>query len=196
MSSLTPTQVSAAATEVLLSQGYTEVPPDIAPDKTVGSARFFEDAFGVVAVHVFGSWPSLLEQWPRAQGDLVDLMSSHLRLPEPKAWEGYLVLLTPDLLPTDSRVALTDLRGNTHRVRKLVAAGEDLLSLEDVRGALLPLLPLDVGESHETTGGVLDRLPALMAIEGVSPDVTRLVLEAFQSNASILERLHDAGGKG
>ena len=108
-----------------------------------GTSRVFEDPYGIVAVHVFDSWRQLTEQWPVAQGRLVELISEHLTRPEPKAWEGYLVLLTPGLLPPTQRTRLNDLRYDTHRVRKLVATGDDLATLEDVQGTLLPLSPGD-----------------------------------------------------
>lgn len=189
MGDLTATQLAAAAADILLANGYSEAA------SVAGPGRFYEDAFGIVAVYVFKSWPALHEGWPQAQGELVDLMSAHLRLPEPKAWEGYLVLLTPDLLGTEGRVRLTELRGDTQRVRKLVATGEDLRSLGDVRAALLPLLPLDVEGAGVKASGVLEQLPALMVSEGIPTSVTIAVLDAFQANESILGQLHELGGK-
>src|SRR5665213_14365 len=157
--SLTATQVLAAASEVLGASGYAEATVDDDRVQRSHASRVFEDAYGIVAVHVFDSWQELAEQWHVAQGQLADLISTHLRSPEPKTWEGYLVLLTPGLLPAMETVALNDLRNDTNRVRKIVAAGGDLGTLGDVRGALLPLLPLTLEDSPAAGAGVLELLP-------------------------------------
>src|SRR4051812_17097065 len=101
--SLTATQLLAAATDLLTVSGYSRA--DVTTEAVVPGAasRIFEDAYGIVAVHVFDTWSHLAEQWNVAQGQLVDVISEHLRRPEPKAWEGYLVLMTPGLLSTTDR---------------------------------------------------------------------------------------------
>jgi hypothetical protein len=184
---LTTIQIQAAANEVLLASGYTAV--DVGYEES--GARVFEDAVGIVAVHVFETWDGLLAQWHVAQGQLVDLMSAHLRRPEPKTWEGYLVLLTPALRGVDASVAVSQLRSDTHRVRKLVATGEDLTTLDGVRGALLPLIPLGVQAATFAPAGVLELLPELLASSGVDRDLALAVVQAFVANESILGRVHE-----
>ncbi len=185
--SLTTSQVLAAATELLMNGGYESVPLE---DGGFTSARVFEDPYGIVAVNVFDTWESLSDGWHLAQGSLVDLISNHLTRPEPKSWEGYLVLLTPAPVPEPERSHVADLRYDTNRLRKLVATGEDLQTLDDVREALLPLLPLEVEPPGVTRSGLLDRLPNLLASEGIPAEITRAVVEAFVDNGSIMERLH------
>lgn len=188
--SLTATQLLAAASELLGVSGYVEATIVTDGESDTRVSRVFEDPYGIVAVHVFDTWQQLAERWHVAQGQLVDLISAHLRSPEPKAWEGYLVLLTPGLLPPADTVAVNELRNDTNRVRKIVATGGDLGTLDDVHGALLPLLPLTLEESTATRIGVLTLLPELLESGGISRAVTSAVVDAFTANESIVERLH------
>lgn len=186
---LTSSQLVAAATEYLLAGGYSRVEVSAAAG---GTSRVFEDPFGVVAVHVYDTWDDLYSQWNEAQGSLVELMSAHLRQREAKSWEGYLVLLCSSPSPTSERNEVSNLRHDTNRVRKLVATGDELETLEDVRTALLPLLPLEVNPPGPSGAGLLDRLPELLRDYGVDPQLTRVVVDAFISNDSIIERIHES----
>lgn len=191
---LTVSQLLAAASGVLTSSGYTEAAASPSVGGSSYAPRIFEDAYGIVAVHGFETWRQLVGHWNIAQGQLVDLISTHLRAPEPKAWDGYLVLLTPAPLAPAERVTLNNLRNDIMRVRKLVATGEDLGTLDDVRRALLPLLPLGTEEAFESPVGLLALLPDLLGVEGISHPVTQVVIEAFTANESMLERLHEFRG--
>jgi hypothetical protein len=184
---LTVTQLLAAATDILGEHGYTEAS---GIDGDSGRARLFEDDYGIVAVYVFDTWSQLIEQWHLSQGQLVDLMSAHLRRAEPKAWEGYLVLLTPGTLPPTEKTEINGLRSDTHRVRKLVATGEALGTLDEVRIALLPLLPLSIDLSAPSHTGLLDLLPELLSQSAIPARVTTAAIDAFTANESILEKLH------
>lgn len=189
---LTATQLLAAATEVLTDSGYAQVPVPLDGSHGTPTSRIFEDAYGIVAIHVFDTWTQLSEQWHIAQGQLVDLISDHLRRPEPKAWEGYLVLLTPGLLPANDRTTINQVRGDTNRVRKLVATGDDLGTLDEVRGTLLPLLPLAIDDPMSAQSGLLELLPELLSENDIPRDVTEVVVDAFIANDSIVERLHSS----
>lgn len=184
---LTSSQLLAAASEYLTAGGYS-----VAEVSAVrpGSSRVFEDPFGIVSVNVYDTWSEMQTSWNEAQGLLVELMSTHLTRPEPKAWEGYLVLLCPTPVPVQDRNQVANLRYDTNRVRKLVATGDDLETLEDVRSALLPLLPLEVKPPSASGSGLLDRLPELLHDHGIEPSITRVVVDAFVANDSIVERLH------
>jgi hypothetical protein len=190
-SALSSVQLTAAATEVLVGGGYSQVPT---PSSWPATARLFEDPYGIVALHVYDGWPQLRDNWNVAQGLLVDIISEHLHRPEPKAWEGYLVLLTGSPILDVNRRDIVDLRYNTNRVRKLVATGYELETLSDVRSVLLPLLPLDVKPPSISRAGLLDRLPALLQKEGIGERVTELAISAFLGNESIMERLHHMDG--
>lgn len=152
---LTTSQLLAAASELLDSGGYSPVPSGIG---WPSSSRLFEDAYGIAAIVVFDTWAELVDGWSDDQGRLVEAISAHLRRPEPKSWEGYLVLLTPAVLQSAARTELASIRYDTMRVRKLVATRDELGTLDDVEQALLPLLPLKVSGQLETGAALLDRL--------------------------------------
>jgi hypothetical protein len=190
---LSGTQLLAAASQILSGSGYVGA---TMPGDNLASAytsRVFEDRYGIVAVYVFDTWAQLVEEWPIAQGQLVDLISESLRRPEPKAWEGFLVLMTPGLMPVGERTIINSIRADTNRVRKLVAAGDELGTLKEIQGFLLPLVPLEIDESLSAEVGLLESLPELLQEQGVAARVTGIVLEAFARNESILQRLHDLG---
>jgi hypothetical protein len=188
--SLTSSQLLAGASETLLAGGYSAAPEP--SSWTSGSTRVFEDAYGIVAVAVYETWADLALLWPDAQAQLVELISEYLARPEAKAWEGYVVLLTSAVPPLEARSTITDIRYDTGRVRKLVATGDELQTLDDVKRALLPVLPLEVEAPADTGSGLLDRLPELLAAQGVDQDLTRIVVNAFSENETLLEKLHAA----
>ena len=191
--SLNATQILAAAGQQLTQNGYVEIAP---AGFDSAAARIFEDAFGIVEIHVYDTWRQLANQWFVAQGHLVELISDHLRRADAKAWEGYLVLLTPGLISGKDRIALTELRNNTNRVRKLVATGHELATLSDIRTALLPLLPLSNDNSEsKTDSSLLGLLPGLLLESEVPRAVTEAIIDAFLDNESILERLHALNGE-
>jgi len=122
-------------------------------------------------------------------------MSTHISRREPKAWEGYLVLLALGPAPLGDGPVINDLRYDTNRVRKIVATGNDLSSVKDVEACLLPLLPLSPEVSRAAELGILERLPDVLARYGVSRRVAGVAIEAFMANESILDRLHELGSK-
>lgn len=182
---LTPSQLVAAATEELLSGGYREYRGSKAALN--GLSRIFEDSYGIVALHVYETWGALEQQWHEAQGRLVDLITANFARSEPKAWEGYLVLLTPAFSDSPQRVG--EIQRNTQRVRKLVATGGELRTLANLKGVLLPLLPLGIEDRRDAEPGLLDRLPDLLENHGIRREVTAVVAGAFQRNESILDAL-------
>jgi hypothetical protein len=190
---LSGTQLLAAASQLLASNGYVGAAIPSADSAQAYASRVFEDRYGIVAICVFDSWALLVQDWPVAQGQLVGLMSETLRRPEPKAWEGYLVLMTPGLMPLGDRTVINRMRADTNRVRKLVAAGDELGTLEEIRTFLLPLIPLVMDESVSGQGDLLESLPELLQEQGVLPQITQIALEAFAENASIFQRLHESG---
>ena len=185
---LTTIQLTAAVTEVLVDNGYQTVR---VPSDWPSASRLFEDEYGIVALHVYDTWQGLRNEWNIAQGQLVDLISARLARPEPKSWEGYLILLTEGDAPESERRAVVDLRYNTNRLRKLVATGQELETVEDVHTVLLPLLPLDIKTPSTSGAGLLDRLPALLSAERIDPAVTEAAVAAFLRNESIMGRLHE-----
>ena len=187
---LSSVQILAAAADILTSNDYQQVD---APSGWPQESRLYEDDYGIVALYVYDTWLRLKSEWNVAQGQLVDLISARLDRPDPKAWEGYLLLFTTANVPPDERRDVTVLRYNTNRLRKLVATGDELDTVEDVRAALLPLLPLQVEAPTSSGSGLLVRLPALLIEDGVDSRVTEAVVEAFLHNESMMESLHRLG---
>ena len=178
-SQLTPTEILASASKVLVDNGYSHAERMTLPDWRGPEVRIFEDPYSIAAVLVFDTWKELSDRWPDAQGAFVQLISQYISRSEAKAWEGYLILVTPGI--TADQQAIANVRYDTSRLRKLVATGEELRDLSDVERTLLPLLPLAPHEMLQQEGSALDLLPALLEPKGISKEATQRVVEAFHN---------------
>lgn len=187
---LTVTDILAAATRLLETGGYRRAERDLGDAWPSGSARVFEDAYSIVAVVAFETWSSLSTSWPDAQAALVELISAAVSNADPKAWDGYLVLLTPGEPSDEQRADAGEIRYNTSRLRKLVATGRDLSFLSDVERALSPLLPLNVDVEATDRASVLELLPDLLAPRGARREDVRVLLDAFHAQQPLIEALH------
>jgi hypothetical protein len=194
-SALTPTNLLASASKHLADAGYTQVSEERLDGLETLGARFFEDQYRVVMLLVLDTWPELHESWTRAQASLVELISTHMTKSIEKSWDGYLVLLTLDPCPPSTRGEVDAVRYDTFRVRKLVAAGDELRSLADVQRALLPLLPIEIETVAGEDRSALDMLPELLAEEGIEQRAAELLLEAFAERSSLTEALHRLEGE-
>jgi hypothetical protein len=184
----TSTALLGAATEVLVAAGFQAAAAPSAPD--IGGIRVFEDPYTIAAVAVYEAWGDLLANWVQAQSAVARLIAEHFRRMDAKVWEGYLVLLTPSIVPTGQGVEANDLRRNTQYLRKLLGTGEDISTLADVERVLLPLLPLPQGGSAPA-GSALEMLPEILAEKGVSRSDTEVVVRAFGDQQPVVERLHE-----
>lgn len=189
-SSLTPINLMASASTCLTNAKYAEISSAPLDSLETVGGRFFEDEYRVVMLLVFDTWTELRETWPKAQSSLVELMSTNMTKTIDKSWDGYLVLLTLDPCPPSRRAELDEIRYDTFRVRKLVAAGDELRSLADVQLALLPLLPIEAGVVSGGETSALDVLPGLLSEEGIEPEVTERLLSAFRNRSSLIDALH------
>ena len=185
---LDSSQIVAGATAALIDGGYVRV----ASETPSVPLRVFEDPFGIVAIAVFEGWHELSSSWHEAQGYLVDVMASRLGRREAKAWEGYLVLLTPGLVPAIDHRAVQSLRNDTTRVRKLVGSGADLSTLGGLANVLLPLLPLRV-DDLASGPDVLTHLSGVLTESGLPSEMADLVVRSFERNESIIENIHRRG---
>lgn len=190
---LTPTDIVAAASQVLMSAGYQQVED---PSKRWDSAtsRLFEDEYNIVGIVVFDTCGELLQSWPDLQGSLVDLISKHVGKGEAKSWDGYLVLLTSGVAPSEE-TEIEAVRYNTTRIRKIVATGEELRTVTDVERVLRPLLPLSDERAAMDSASALDVLPRLLAEQGIAQDTTRVLVDAFRNQSPLIERLHEKEGQ-
>jgi hypothetical protein len=185
---LTESQILAIATETLESSGYSRISEELVA-WPAAEHRLFEDAYGIVALTLFGSWSDLVNQWTEAQASLAELISAHLTSAEPKAWEGYLVLLTRAIIGPEDRARENAVRYDTSRVRKLVATGDDLTSEADVKRVLLPLIPLRFDATPAEP--ILDLLPALLyKTKNIPETTTKILLDAFRKQEPLVEALH------
>jgi len=190
--SLTATEILAAATEQFTAGGYRRV-DGAKITWNFPNSRLFEDQFGLVGLAVFETWSRLVEEWADAQGALVELISKHMSRSDPKAWEGYLVLLTPGIRGTGGKEDWMSIRYNTRRIRKFVASGEDLKSISDVRATIAPLLPFQAVDSTTgLNGSVLELLPDLLAEEhDISTELGRCIVRAFEDQKNMMQELHE-----
>lgn len=189
-SSLTPTNLLASASTFLVDAGYTQIGSERLDGLETIGGRFFEDEYRVVMLMVFDTWAELSKDWPRAQASMVELMSAYMTDTIEKSWDGYLLLLTLDPCPPSMLGEADHIRYDTVRVRKLVAAGDELRGLGDVQRALLPLLPIDTHIDSQEETSALDLLPRLLANQGINPAATKLLLGAFRDRSSLVEALH------
>jgi hypothetical protein len=186
----TATTLVAAASEVLEGAGYRRVGPDREGEWPGAGARVYEDPYSVVALVVYETWADISESWLEAQAALVELISTHFTRGDAKSWEGYLVLLTPSVVPSDARLDAIAIQRNTTHVRKLLATGDELRTIEDVASALLPLLPLEPGHALAEPRSALDLLPELLARRAISEESVRVAIQAFLAQEPVIERLH------
>lgn len=191
---MTSTDLLAAVSNVLEQHGYQRVDWSLVGDWPIANSRIFEDHCGIVALVVYETWEDLSSNWVEAQASLVELISKYLTSYEAKAWEGYLVLLTPALLGSEVKVEATRIRYDISRVRKLVATGDELRRLKDVEQVLLPLLPLQVELFADVGVSVLDILPKMLASNDLPETAIETIVDAYLKQQSIVERLHELSG--
>ena len=188
---MTPTDLLAAASKVLEKGNYSRI-KDAQIDKwSISNSRLYEDPYSIVAVIVYETWEDLLSNWMGAQTELVELISEYITSADAKAWEGYLVLMTPNLLPRDAQIKASEIRYNTSRVRKLLGTGEELSTITDVEQVLLPLLPLEIERGIVVRETILEILPGLLSGPNLAEEAIRVIIEAFREDQPIIERLHE-----
>ncbi len=190
-SSLTATSILSAASEILTasSAGYRLATNEQTAGWPIETVRVFEDAYTVVAVCVFDTWGLLKDGWQDAQGVLVELISKHLSDRDAKAWDGYLVLMTPGARGEDSD-AIDQIRYDTARVRKLVASAPELATVNDIERTLLSLLPLTSEAGLTTARDPLELLAEALRTEFDEP-VSEVLLSAFAEQKPLVEALHN-----
>jgi len=187
---LTVTDLLAGATEFLESAGYKRIEKVDQTDLLNSGTRLFEDVYNIVAVAVYNTWSELELSWNDAQAALVDLISAYIDRGDAKAWDGYLVLMTPSILAAEEVSRLTEIRYDTSRLRKLIAAGKELTVLEDLNRLLAPLLPLKIDPVPVDRRSVLDELPSLLEAKGIDGSAVATLVRAYQDQKPLVEALH------
>jgi len=177
----------------ILGDGDYRLSADLSLAQSLGDLHFIcEDPFGVVLVVAYETWSSLSEGWRGAQAALVKLLTEKLSRGNPKAWEGYLVLLTPS--PSGDERAEDEIRYDTSRVRKIVGTGESIRFIDDLLDVLMPLLPLSASEVEglDGDGSVVDRLPEMLVARGIARHVAVAVLNAFRTDEPLMECIQES----
>ena len=190
----TVTSLLAAAAEILEGAGFKAVDLSASNAWRATASRVYEDAYSIVCVAVYETWADLSSRWIDDQSRLVGLISEFFAQTEAKAWDGYLVLLTPSVVPTTDRLSAIGIQRNTLYLRKLLADGGELRTVNDVRRVLLPLLPLVLPlekQEQEEGRGVLDALPSLLSSHGVDKEAARVAIEAFREQRPIIPEIHE-----
>ena len=185
----TVTSLVAVASQVLEDAGYRAVPSSATEIWAASRAMVFEDAHGIVCVAAYETWAQLSSRWTQDQATLVTIISRHLIRTDAKAWDGYLVLLTPSFIPASQRPVSVKIQRNTLHVRKLLSGGDELNSVSDVRRTLLPLLPLDEHYALKPRD-LLDSLPPLLTQYGIDEESAQTTIAAFGSQRPVIEELH------
>ena len=186
---LTVTMLMAESAEILEAAGFKAANPPGAGIWKATAARLYEDAYSIVCVAVYETWADLSSNWTEDQAHLVNLISEHFARSDAKAWEGYLALLTPSIVPAAERLSAIGIQRNTVHVRKLFADGEELQSPGAIRRTLLALLPLEEQHSSEPAN-VLDNLPPLLAARGVDAEAAQVAIAAFREQRPIVAEIH------
>ena len=186
----TITTLLAAADEILGASGFGTVDPATTGTWAATEARVYEDAHSIVCVAAYETWSALSSTWHDDQANLVELISRHFTRSEAKAWDGYLVILTPSFVPASERQEAVNIQRNTVHVRKLLATGDELETVDAVRRTLLPLLPLEIQEASRPSN-VLHSLPPLLSRYGVDEEISRVAIAAFLEQRPIIEAIHE-----
>ena len=113
MPGLSGSQLMAASARRLQLSSFDQVADT--EDEFGTQIRIFENPLSVVGVAIFETWSQLEARWPAVQGRLVEIMSLNMARTDPKAWEGYLVLMTPDDSPLN-QLSIDRIRHDTSQV--------------------------------------------------------------------------------
>lgn len=185
---LTKNEMLVSATKQLESAGYSRIDSSLKWSSPEG--RAFEDIYGVVGLFVFETWSELKNQWSKAQGLLVELISNHLSRTNPKTWDGYLILLTPGEPPNSERYLVEELRYDTNRARKIVGTGPIIRDISDLSLILTPLFPFEADTLDMISSDPLQELPAILKDFGLEPIVIRGLIQAYQDGTPLMNPIY------
>jgi hypothetical protein len=190
-SNISALAIIAASRELLANNGF-RIANDLQFDSLPATrALVAEDDYSVVTIVAYETFSELQSEWSSAQADLVTLLARRLARSAPKAWDGYLVLMSVG--SSTDRSVISTIERDTTRVRKIVATGEMLRTTRDVARVLDPFLPLTLLEASAELPDVLATLPELLKNE-VPVAATEAVIDAFRKLEPPLERIHALGG--
>lgn len=143
-------------------------------ETTGGKVLAFEDVTALGFIILYPGAASLLESW---SADAAALISEHqlsFRRAQAKAWNAYTVFLTADSANYGELVALNVIEEDLTGTRKIARAG--IGDVEQLRAALLPLLPIQITPSLEAVD-----MPAEIRLR--TTELPERAIEAYLSRA-------------
>jgi hypothetical protein len=151
----------------------------------------FEDPLTVVGYVVYESVGEMLDSWLDAQDQMARAIGQSKFDLGAKAWDGYLILATPERATSDQSVELTAIRTNTRRLRKLLILGDEGQSqsylVSRSLAALAPLdLPINAGMTDPLAG-----LPSRIQVPGLLEDDIQEVVNAYRESRPLIQVLHE-----
>lgn len=170
------TELLEQAGAILAEAGFDHRMSDVESENGVVEMRTlaFENATVLGFALTYNSVNELIQNW-KADGDRVAMKHRKLlHAARDKAWNVYLILLTQEQASFGQALALGVIEEDLEAMRKITKAG--ILTSEDVRTALLPLLPFRAAP-------VLDPIDISAEIQTRASDVDPQTLAAFLSNA-------------
>lgn len=185
----TVTNLTAATSKALFDAGFREVSLAASIDWKAAVVRVYEDEYSIVCVAIYETWADLDSHWMLDQANLIDLMSKNIVRANPKSWEGYIILLTPSIVPSSEREKAILIQRDTRHVRKLFADGGELNEIDDVTRLLLPLMPLEE-QGPLLSHNILDALPEMLSKHGVDREITQVAITAFRAQRPIIPEVH------
>ncbi len=154
----------------LRDAGYTTLPVD----GTRQGVLRFEDDVVLGFLYVFPDVTTLLSGWYVAQKASITRFAPQLRLSRDKAWNVYSIFITEAAAQATEEQKINRIEEDFAATRKIARAG--IKSPDDMRRALLPLLPLAKSEDFS----VSDYASKLRSRLSMLP---RLAVEAMLSSA-------------
>ena len=162
----------------------------------------FEDPLTVVGYAVYESTDDMVRLWLEAQDQMAKAISRSDFDLGAKAWDGYLILATPQRSTPEQSVQLTGIRSNTRRLRKLLVLGEDIKprpgqkSVESaIWRCLAPLAPLKLG-SGAGAADPLAGLSARLEVPGLDRSHVDAVVDAYRDSRPLIQVLHERASQG
>jgi len=151
-----------------------------------------------VGVRIFPTLGELVAEWQDGQSAVTDLIGSNVVDIQYKAWDGYLLLITPAPASNEWGAELNEIRANTRRLRKLIVTGDDfdiseteVQMLVRLREKLAPLIPVQLDSIGEATDPLAD-LPDRLAREGINRQHVLTILEARSAGEPMVSALHES----
>jgi hypothetical protein len=144
----------------------------------------FEDDAVVGFGCVFNECSALLNGWKGIETSFLTRHSQSLRRAGEKAWNVYVVLLSPQVVESTVERQIRWIEEDLDRTRKITACG--VTTREDLVTALLPLLPIQ-SQPALATENTAERLKRRISF--IAPRVSDLALDDTVSPAELVRLL-------